>query len=75
MDNRFTKVTAYGLIGSIISMSAASFFECERRELCEIKAAELPHMHERDPGPMRTVDLKPVAAITLSTASMDFRPM
>ena len=36
-------ILACGVVGIIALMTVSPHVECERKELCEIKATELPH--------------------------------
>lgn len=52
-------VAVIGLVGAVTWMSAGPPADCEdqeRQALCEIKAPDLPHAHERIPAPEQTTD-------------------
>jgi hypothetical protein len=55
MDDTLKKAVACTVIGTMTLMSVEPAIECERQQLCEVKATELPHDHQQEPAPVQTV--------------------
>jgi hypothetical protein len=53
------RIAAVGLVFCVIVMSIVEHAECGQRELCEIKAPDLPHTEESVPAPTPTMALVP----------------
>ncbi len=62
-----TIAVAAGCCGFFVSSIAPSADCWSRKSLCEVQAADLPHGHEREPAPSRTLSLKPILTSTSTT--------
>jgi len=69
MDQTLKKTVACTVIVGVTLMCVEPMVECERRQLCEEKATELPHDHQREPAPAQTAARIVITAS--STASFE----